>query len=193
MNLNPPLSSVKPISQIAMAQRIELTAGDNARLRARHMELQDEMIRVRIHSEEQARRTAFIEQNVERMRLQPQAVPIPVVHQHTNVSNTLVQPVTTFVNNVQTNFHNVQNNVHVVHNSALNFMQNNANRAINMAVSMGSTLSDAYEALPVPRPANAVLLDEIVSRGVRSATASARCWGCAYCSVAPGRPPSHSL
>jgi len=128
------------------------------------MELQDEVVKVQIHAEEQARRTAFIEANVERMRIQPQAVPIPVVHQHT-VSNTLVQPINTFVNNVQTNFHHVSNNVHVVHNQALNFIQNNANKAINMAVTMGTTLSNSYDTLPAPRPATAAILDGIVTGG----------------------------
>jgi len=160
-----PLSPPDPISQLAMAHRVALTADDNVRLRARHMELQDEMIKVRIHAEEQARRTAFIEANVERMRLQPQAVPIPVVHQHTNVSNTLVQPIANFVNNVQTNFHNVSNNVHVVHNQALNFIQNNANKAINMAVTMGTTLANSYDTLPAPRPATAAILDGLVTGG----------------------------
>jgi len=122
-------------------------------MRARQQELQDEMIKVRLDSEQQARRTAFIDQNVDRLRSLPRAVPtppVPVVHNH--VTNTLVQPITTFVNNVQTNFHHVHNNVNVVHNQAVNFIQNHANRAINLAVNMGGSLANAYDALPAPRP-----------------------------------------
>ena len=161
-------STVDPVQQLLMAQRMALIADDNTRMRARQQELADEMIKVRLDSEQQARRTAFIDQNVDRLRSLPRAVPIPpvpVVHNH--VTNTLVQPISTFVNNIQTNFHHVHNNVNVVHNQALNFIQNNANRAINMAVNVGGSLADAFEALPAPRPARAAILDAITtgSRG----------------------------
>ena len=159
-------SAVNPVQQLLMEQRMALIADDNTRMRARQQELQDEMIRVRLQGEQQARRTAFIDQNVDRLRSLPQAVPIPpvaVVHNHTNVANTLVQPISTFVNNIQTNFHHVHNNVNVVHNQAINFIQNHANRAINLAVNMGGSLADAYESLPAPRPAQAAILDAITT------------------------------
>ena len=159
-------SNTDPIQHLLLQQRMALIADDNTRMRARQQELQDEMIKVRLQGEQQARRTAFIDQNVDRLRALPQAVPMPpvsVVHNHTNVSNTLVQPISTFVNNIQTNFHHVHNNVNVVHNQALNFIQNHANRAINMAVNVGGSLADAFESLPAPRPAQAAILDAITS------------------------------
>ena len=159
-------STVDPVQQLLMAQRVALIADDNTRMRARQQELQDEMIKVRLDSEQQARRTAFIDQNVDRLRSLPRAVPtppVPAVHNH--VTNTLVQPITTFVNNVQTNFHHVHNNVNVVHNQAVNFIQNHANRAINLAVNMGGSLANAYDALPAPRPAQAAILDAITTGG----------------------------
>ena len=159
-------STVDPVQQLLMAQRMALIADDNTRMRARQQELADEMIKVRLDSEQQARRTAFIDQNVDRLRSLPRAVPtppVPAVHNH--VTNTLVQPITTFVNNVQTNFHHVHNNVNVVHNQAVNFIQNHANRAINLAVNMGGSLANAYDALPAPRPAQAAILDAITTGG----------------------------
>ena len=157
-------STTNPVERTLMEQRMALIADDNTRMRARQQELQDEMIKVRLQGEQQARRTAFIDQNVDRLRALPQAVPMPpVVHNHTNVTNTLVQPISTFVNNIQTNFHHVHNNVNVVHNQAINFIQNHANRAINLAVNVGGSLADAFESLPAPRPAQAAILDAITT------------------------------
>jgi len=72
-------STANPVQQLLMEQRMALIADDNTRMRARQQELQDEMIKVRLQGEQQARRTAFIDQNVDRLRALPQAVPMPPV------------------------------------------------------------------------------------------------------------------
>ena len=80
--------------------RAELMASDAITAQARRTELQDEITVVRIRADEQAKRTAFVEANVERMRAQPPAVPLV-----TNYYNNM-QPITTNVANVFQNFQN---------------------------------------------------------------------------------------
>jgi hypothetical protein len=117
--------------------RADLQVSDGARERARQINLQDQMAMVRIRSEEQARRTAFIEQTMEGYRQQPRAVPVTNTYQPTFVNNihNLVQPITNVINNVQHNFNH--QDVYNAHHTTMNYIQNNATRAINLAVNMG--------------------------------------------------------
>jgi len=141
--------------------RAELMASDAITAQARRTELQDEITVVRIRAEEQAKRTAFVEANVERMRAQPAAVPLV-----TNYYNNMP---TTNVANVFQNFQNFQNfstqftqNVYHAHQNTINHVTNNATRAINMAVKLALPLSDAYQALPT-KPRRAEILNVLAN------------------------------
>jgi hypothetical protein len=122
--------------------RAELMASDAITAQARRTELQDEITVVRIRAEEQAKRTAFVEANIERMRAQPAAVPL-VTNYYNNI-----QPITTNVANVFQNFQNFSTqfnqNVYHAHQNTINHVTNNATRAINMAVKLAMPLSDAF-------------------------------------------------
>ena len=122
--------------------RAELPASDAITAQARRNELRDEITVVRIRAEEQAKRTAFVEANIERMRAQPTAVPL-VTNYYNNI-----QPITTNVANVFQNFQNFSTqfnqNVYHAHQNTINHVTNNATRAINMAVKLAMPLSDAF-------------------------------------------------
>ena len=150
------------LAQMLLAHQAQMAQATAVRDRAHQLELQAEMAAVQIRSDEQARRTAFVEQNVERMRLQPHVVPPPVVNYQTN---NLIQPINTLVHNVQTNFNTVQNHVHQTHHNTVNFMQNNAHRAVNIMNNLGGSLTDAFTAATTPPPhASAAILDAVTTR-----------------------------
>jgi len=137
------------LAQMLQAHQAQLLQTTAVQDRARSLELQAEMVAVRIRSDEQARRTAFVEQNVERLRLQPHVVPPPVVNFQTN---NLIQPINTLVHNVQTNFNTVQNHVHQTHHNTVNFIQNHAHRAVDIMNNLGGSLTDAFTARPLLLP-----------------------------------------
>jgi len=155
---------VDPIAAIAdRASRViaelhtGLAAGERIRTAARKQELEDEMTAVRIRAEGQAKMTAFHYNAFEELRQRPQtpAQVITQIHQPIHVHNN----VTNIANNLHNNVTNLTQNVHHAHEHAIHFIQNNANRVINIAANVGSGISDIYNALPDrPRSAQAALM-----------------------------------
>lgn len=134
------------VQRVLADMRIELQTGEATRAAARRQELEDEVTIARIRHEQMASQKNMIDEML--TELQDRA---KTPAQQTVVNNNTTTTTST-TNNVlnQPIQQNFQHNVHNVHHHAMNFIQNNANKAINLAVQAGSSLANAYGDLLLP-------------------------------------------
>ena len=114
----------------------------------------------RIRAEQMASQKNMIDTMLTELRSQPRAPAQTIVHQTATTNDVLNQPVQAHFTAIQDN---LTQNVHHVHQTAMNFVQNNANKAINMAVQAGTTLANAYGDLLVPQSSSSAASSSVSS------------------------------
>jgi len=142
----------------AVMEQLQVGMREDTRIRsaAAQQAVVDEMTVVRLRAEEQARTKSMLDAMLTDLSNRPQTPVQHIVQQH------VVQQQTYAPTLIQNTLH--QNALHL-HQNTVNFVQNHSQKAINLAVQMGSSLAAGYDALAGPSAprSTAALLNSLVS------------------------------
>jgi hypothetical protein len=145
----------------AVMEQLQAGMREDTRIRsqAAQQAVVDEMTVVRLRAEEQARTKSMLDTMLTDLSNRPQTPVHHIVHQQV-VQNQMYAP--TLVQNM------LQQNALHLHQNTVNFVQNHSQKAINLAVQMGSSLAAGYDALAgpsAPRSPTALLNSLVSSSG----------------------------